>query len=80
MGDNRKYRNEATDGFSYGDLVDYGYDDGKEQLVPESTVVGVIDQIETDVNEIKDLLDNISGLTEIDEIKEKVNELSLKLY
>ena len=81
MADSRsKYRKEATDGYFYSDLVDYGYDDNKEELVPESTVKSVIDDIESDVNEIVGMLESIKGLSEIEEIKEKVDELSYKLY
>ena len=81
MADNRsKYRKEATDGYFYSDLVDYGYDDNKEELIPESTVKSVIDDIESDVNEIVGMLESIKGLSEIEEIKEKVDELSYKLY
>lgn len=81
MADSRsKYRKEATDGYFYSDLVDYGYDDNKEELVPQSTVESVINDIESDVDEIEALLNNISGLTEIEEIKDKVKELAEKLY
>ena len=59
MADSRsKYRKEATDGYFYSDLVDYGYDDNKEELVPQSTVESVINDIESDVDEIEALLDN----------------------
>lgn len=75
-----KYRNEALGGYTYNDLVNYGYDDGKEDLIPASTVKSVIDDIESDVNEIMSMLENIKGLSEIEEIKEKVDELSDKLY
>ena len=74
------YRNEATDGYCYSDLIDYGYDDNKEDLIPKSTVTGVIDKIETDVNEIIQMLEGISGLTEIDEAMLKLSVLSRKLY
>ncbi len=80
MSNMSKYRNAATDGYAYADLADYGYDDNKENLIPESTVKSVIDDIESDVNEIEDLLDEIKGLTEIDEIKEKISILSERLY
>lgn len=80
MSNMSKYRNAATDGYTYTDLAEYGYDDNKENLIPESTVKSVIDDIESDVNEIRDLLDEIKGLTEIDEIKEKVSILSERLY
>lgn len=75
-----KYRNEALDGYTYNDLIEYGYDDNKENLIPESTVKSVIDNIESDVNVIRDMLEGIRGLSEIEEIKEMVNNLSEKLY
>lgn len=75
-----KYRNEALDGYTYNDLIEYGYDDNEENLIPESSVKSVIDDIESDVNEIRDMLDGIKGLSEIEEIKDRINELSEKLY
>lgn len=75
-----KYRNEALDGYTYNDLIEYGYDDNKENLIPESTVKSVIDNIESDVNVIRDMLEGIRGLSEIEEIKEMINNLSGKLY
>lgn len=80
MHDARKYRNKALDGYTYNDLIEYGYDDNKENLIPESTVRAVIDDIESDVNVIRDLLEGIRGLSEIEEIKKMVNNLSEKLY
>lgn len=80
MNDIGKYRNEALDGYTYNDLVNYGYDDEKEDLIPKSVVENVIDNIECDINEIKNMLVCIEGLSEVDEIKEKLNELSEKLY
>lgn len=40
----------------------------------------LIDDIESKVNEVKEMLDKITGLTEIDEIKELVDKLSKDLY
>ena len=80
MSDKSKYRKEITQGFEYGELVEFGYDDGKEILIPESAVVSVINDIECDVNDIIDMLSNITGLTEIDNIKVELENLSLKLY
>ena len=40
----------------------------------------VIDYIESDVNDILSLLEPIEGLSEIDEVKNKLSELSGKLY
>lgn len=75
-----KYRNAIMDVYIYADLAEYGYDNNKENLILESTVKSVIDDIESDANEIRDLLDEIKGLTGIDEIKEKVSILSERLY
>ena len=75
-----KYRKDALDGYTYNDLAEYGYDDGKEDLIPESTVRDVLDNIESDISEIDSLLDDIKGLTEIEVIKDKVSELYEKLY
>lgn len=75
-----KYRNAALDGYTYSDLAEYGFDDNKENLIPESVVKSVIDDIESDVNEIRDMLDCVKGLSEIDEAKEKISSLSMKLY
>lgn len=80
MRDSSKYRNAALDGYTYSDLTEYGFDDNKENLIPENTVKSVIDNIESDVNEIRDILDGIKRLSEIDEAKEKISSLSMKLY
>ena len=76
MSDVSKYRNRALDAYTYNDLIEYGHDDNKENLIPESTVKSVIDDIESDVNEIVGMLESIKGLSEIEEIKDKIEELS----
>ena len=75
-----KYREDATDGFTFNDLANYGYDNGKEDLIPVSMVNDVLDAIESDVRDIFHLLDRIKGLSEIEEIKDKVEDLEQKLY
>lgn len=75
-----QYRNKATDGFTYNDLVNYGYDKNNIDLIPIDEVNTVIDCIESDIKEINGLLESINGLSEIDEIKEKLNSLEMKLY
>lgn len=72
MKDCSKYKNAVLDRYTYSDLEVYGFNKNKENLIPESTVKSVIDDIESDVNEIKDMLDDIKGLSEIDEVKEKI--------
>ncbi len=75
-----QYRNKATDGFTYNDLVNYGYDKNNIDLIPIDEVNTVLDCIESDIKEINGLLESINGLSEIDEIKEKLNSLEMKLY
>lgn len=75
-----KYRKKISNGFTYDDLKYYGYDNGKEDFVTVSSVTNVLDLIESDVREISDLLSKINGLTEIEEIKCKVELLEEKLY
>ena len=75
-----KYREAATDGFTYNDLVNYGYDDGKEDLIPVSFVSDVLDAIESDVRDVIHLLSGIDGLSEINEVKYKLYTLEEKLY
>lgn len=75
-----EYRKRATDGFTYDDLINYGYDDGKEDLIPVSTVENVLDAIESDVKDLSYLLSKIEGLSEIDEVKDRLEVLEEKLY
>lgn len=75
-----QYRNKATDGFTYNDLVNYGYDKNNIDLIPIDEINTVLDCIESDIKEINGLLESINGLSEIDEIKEKLNSLEMKLY
>lgn len=75
-----KYRKKISNGFMYDDLKYYGYNNGKEDFVTVSSAINVLDLIGSDVKEISDLLSKINGLTEIDEIKCKVDLLEEKLY
>lgn len=75
-----EYRKVATDGFTYNDLVNYGYDDGKEDLIPVSTVIDILDSIESDIKDLSYLLSKVEGLSEIDEIKDRLEVLEEKLY
>jgi uncharacterized protein YllA (UPF0747 family) len=74
----REYINKEA--YQYSDLVEYGFDNNKEELIPKSVVIQIIDKIESDVNDINHMLEPIEGLTELDEIKEQVSELSTELY
>lgn len=50
------------------------------EWVLASDVEKAFDKVDSDVDDIKNLLENIKGLTEIDEIKELIEELSKKVY
>jgi hypothetical protein len=76
-----EYRDTVAQGaLTYDNLIDYGYDDNKESLIPEDTVKGVLDTIEDNINELVGLLEDVEGLSEIDVVKSKLKELSYKLY
>lgn len=77
---NTNYREQIdNEVYQYGDLADYDFDDS-EEFIPKSVVIQIIDEIESDINDINHKLESINGLTEVDEIKEQVSELSTKLY
>jgi len=52
----------------------------KESFVPEDEIKSMLDSIEAGVNIIKEGLENIKGLSEIDDIFNIVKLLSDKLY
>lgn len=77
---NTNYREQIDkEAYQYGDLADYEFDD-REEFFPKSVVIQIIDEIESDINDINHKLEHINGLTEVDEIKKQVSELSTKLY
>lgn len=77
---NTNYREQINkEVYQYGDLADYEFDD-REEFIPKSVVIQLIDEIESDINDINHKLEPINDLTEMDEIKEQVSELSTKLY
>ena len=77
---NTNYREQINKKvYQYGDLADYEFDD-REEFIPKSVVIQLIDEIESDINDINHKLEPINDLTEMDEIKEQVSELSTKLY
>lgn len=77
---NTNYREQIDkEVHQYGDLADYEFDD-REEFIPKSVVIQLIDEIESDINDINHKLEPINDLTEMDEIKEQVSELSTKLY
>lgn len=77
---NTNYREQIDkEAYQNGDLADYEFDD-REEFIPKSVVIQIIDEIESDINDINHKLEHINGLTEVDEIKKQVSELSTKLY
>lgn len=77
---NTNYREQIDkEAYQYGDLADYEFDD-REEFIPKSVVIQIIDEIESDINDINHKLEHINGLTEVDKIKKQVSELSTKLY
>lgn len=77
---NTNYREQIdNEVYQHGDLADYDFDDS-EEFIPKSVVIQIIDEIESDINDINHKLEPINGLIEVDEIKEQVSELSTKLY
>lgn len=77
---NTNYREQIdNEAYQYSDLADYEFDD-REEFIPKSVVTQIIDEIESNINDINHKLEHINGLTEVDEIKEQVSELSTKLY
>lgn len=77
---NKNYRKQIDkEAYQYGDFVNYEFDD-REEFILKSVVFQIIDEIEFDINDINHKLEHINGLTEVDEIKEQVSELSTKLY
>lgn len=77
---NTNYREQIDkEAYQYGDLADYEFDD-REEFISKSVVIQIIDEIESDINDINHKLEHINGLTEVDEIKKQVSELSTKLY
>ena len=79
MRDNDRYRKEYST-YTYNDMSDYGYDDNKTNFVEENEIIKIIDDIESRIKDIEDLLKPIKGLSEIDEIKEKVEILVVIVY
>lgn len=66
---NTNYREQIDkEAYQYGDLADYEFDD-REEFIPKSVVIQIIDEIESDINDINHKLESINGLTEVDEIK-----------
>lgn len=65
-------------------LEDYAYTkdelENNEYYIEESEVKGILDNIETRVNKIEEILNPIKGLTEIDEAKDLLVSLSKDLY
>ena len=77
---NYNYREQTENlRFTYEDIInDENYKD--KIFVELSDVIATIDYIESDVNDILRLLEPIEDLSEINEVKDKIIELSSNLY
>ena len=51
-----------------------------DNFILETEVKSAFDSIENDINAIKDKLEEIKGLSEIDDIYKIIKELSINLY
>lgn len=75
-----EYRNQATNGIMFNDLLSeqdcHKYD---EEFVSVDDVKQVMDNIESDVSDIKDLLEDIKGIEVIEDAQRKLNVLYEKL-
>lgn len=75
-----EYRNQATDGIMFGDLIsDQDSYKSNEEFISVDDVKQVMDDIESDVGDIKDLLNGIKGIEVIEDAQYKLNELYNKL-
>ena len=61
-------------------ITDYDDINPKCEYIEQGNVKDMLDGIESSVNEICNMLSDIQGLTEIEEIKEKAKLLSRELY
>lgn len=62
------------------DIFDYISENKDKEYIEISTFESFVDDIESDLKTIEDLLQPIEGLSEIDEVKEKLQELLDELY
>ena len=78
------YRDRALRDYTYspGELLEIDWDDTeyKEGYVPCEELKEVIDDIESDVNDVIGVLERISGVDLVDEAVEMLKKLSEKLY
>lgn len=73
-----KYRDAIKDNTHYQDEIAEG--SAEMEYVDEIEVTKIIDELERDINEIYDRLDDIKGISEIDDIKYMVKKISDYLY
>jgi len=70
------YRKKFNDSIAIAEETDVD----KTEFVEAVIVKEIIDEIESEVNDVVNMLKPINGLSEIDEIKDLLEELSNKLY
>jgi len=60
--------------------VDVDLEDVNEGYIPQKAAMVMLDAIESDVQDIKNMIDKVEGLELIDDVKEKIQELYEKIY
>ena len=60
--------------------VDVDLEDVNEGYIPQKAAMDMLDAIESDVQDIKNMIDKVEGLELIDDVKEKIQELYEKIY
>lgn len=81
MSDFRKYLDGYTYAYEEVKDIDNGYEfTNSDKFVLENEVRNTLDSIENSVNLIKDSLEGIKGLSEIDNIYDMIKNLSSRLY
>lgn len=70
------YRNTLTNAtYNNEEAAEYNF-----TYVTKDEVINILDEIEFRVDDIKDALEGIKGLSEIDDVKELLKSLSNDLY
>ena len=60
--------------------VDVDLEDVNEGYIPQKAAMDMLDAIESDVQDIKNMIDKVEGLELINDVKGKIQELYEKIY
>ena len=75
-----EYREDASNSYTFIDLVNCGFASSDEEFVLLSAVSNVLDSIESDIKDLSLLLSDIKGIAEIDKVKDRLEILEEKLF